>query len=102
MPPDPSVPYAESIGALNALRTEGKIRHIGVSNVTPEQLAAARAITGIATVQNRLNLTNGNWHNMLTECEPHQTGFIPYRPSVTSARGGQPPARRRPAAAPST
>jgi len=43
--PDPSVPYAESIGALNALRSEGKIRHIGVSNVTPEQLAVARTIT---------------------------------------------------------
>ncbi len=78
--PDPAVPYAESIGALGALRGEGKIRHIGVSNVTPEQLAAARTITGIATVQNRLNLTNGNWRNMLTECELHETGFIPYRP----------------------
>jgi hypothetical protein len=40
----------------------------------------ARTITGIATVQNRLNLTNGNWHYMLTECELHETGFIPYRP----------------------
>ena len=78
--PDPSIPYAESIGALNALRTEGKIRHIGVSNVTPEQLAAARTITDIATVQNRLNLANGNWHDMLTECERHETGFVPYRP----------------------
>ena len=78
--PDPSVPYAESIGALNALRSEGKVRHIGVSNVTPEQLAVARTITDIATVQNRLNLTNGNWHDMLTECELHETGFIPYRP----------------------
>jgi aryl-alcohol dehydrogenase-like predicted oxidoreductase len=77
--PDPSVPYAESIGALSALRSEGKIRHIGVSNVTPGQLATARTITDIATVQNRLNLTYGNWHNMLTECE-QQTGFIPYRP----------------------
>jgi aryl-alcohol dehydrogenase-like predicted oxidoreductase len=78
--PDPSVPYAESIGALNALRSEGKIRHIGISNVTPEQLAVARSITDIATVQNRLNLTNGNWHNMLTECELRKIGFMPYRP----------------------
>jgi len=78
--PDPSVPYAESIGALNALQSEGKIRHIGLSNVTPEQLAVARTITDIATVQNRLNFTNGNWHNMLTECESHEIGFIPYRP----------------------
>ncbi len=78
--PDPAVPYAESIGALSALRGEGKIWHIGVSNVTPEQLAVARTITDIATVQNRLNLANGDWHNMLIECESNVIGFIPYRP----------------------
>ena len=78
--PDPAVPLAESIGALNALRSEGKIRHIGVSNVTPGQLADARTITGIATVQNRLDLADGSWHNVLTECELHGVGFIPYRP----------------------
>ena len=78
--PDPTVPYAESIGTLEALRREGKIRHIGVSNVTPEQLAIARAITGIATVQNRLDLGSHSWRDMLTECETHGTGFIPYRP----------------------
>jgi pyridoxine 4-dehydrogenase len=68
--PDPAVPSAESIGALKTLRSEGKIRHIGVSNVTPDQLTAARTIADIATV----------WHNMLTECELHEIGFIPYRP----------------------
>jgi pyridoxine 4-dehydrogenase len=78
--PDPAVPYAESIGTLEALRREGKIRHIGVSNVTPEQLSIARAITDIATVQNRLDLTSDRWRNVLTECETHGTGFIPYRP----------------------
>ena len=78
--PDPSVPYAESIGALSVLRSEGKIRHIGVSNVTPEQLAVARTITDIATVQNRLDFSNGNWRSMLAECELHEIGFIPYRP----------------------
>lgn len=51
----------------------------------------ARAITDIATVQNRLNLTNGNWHDMLTECERHETGFIPYRP----LRAWDDPARRQ-------
>jgi pyridoxine 4-dehydrogenase len=78
--PDPSVPFAESIGALSALRSKGKIRHIGVSNVTSEQLAAARTITDIATVQNRLDLADGNWRHLLTECELHESGFIPYRP----------------------
>jgi aryl-alcohol dehydrogenase-like predicted oxidoreductase len=104
--PDPSVPYAESIGALNALRREGKIRHIGVSNVTPEQLAVARTITGIATVQNRLNLTNGNWHDMLTECERHGTGFIPSAPGTTrhtgrSSRQPPPATAQTPARSPS-
>ena len=78
--PDPSVPFAESIGALDALRREGKIRHVGVSNVTPEQLAVARAGTDIATVQNRLNLTTGDWRTVLTDCERRGIGFIPYRP----------------------
>jgi aryl-alcohol dehydrogenase-like predicted oxidoreductase len=78
--PDPAVPYAESIGALNDLQREGKIRHIGVSNVTLQQLAAARTVTAISTVQNHLDLTSHYWHDMLTECEPHNIGFIPYRP----------------------
>ena len=78
--PDPAVPFAESIGALDALKREGKIRHIGVSNVTPEQLAVALTSTDIATVQNRLNLTTGGWRTVLTECERREIGFIPYRP----------------------
>jgi pyridoxine 4-dehydrogenase len=77
--PDPSVRQAESIGALSALRVQGKIRHIGVSNVTPELFAVARAVTDIATVQNRLNLDN-RWHDMLTECGSHGVGSIPYHP----------------------
>jgi pyridoxine 4-dehydrogenase len=78
--PDPAVPYAESIGALHALQSEGKIRHIGVSNVTLEQLASARSVTDISTVQNQLDLTSSRWRDMLTECESHEIGFIPYRP----------------------
>jgi pyridoxine 4-dehydrogenase len=71
---------SESIDALSALRSEGKIWHIGVSNVTPEQFAVVRSITDIATVQNRLNLANGDWHNMLIECESNEIGFIPAAP----------------------
>ena len=56
--PDPAVPYDESIEALRDLQREGKIRHIGVSNVTLEQLAVARNIVTIRTVQNQLDLTN--------------------------------------------
>jgi pyridoxine 4-dehydrogenase len=78
--PDPAVPYLESIGALKDLQSEGKIRHIGVSNVSLQQLAGARSVTEISTVQNRLDLTNNRWREMLTECESHDIGFIPYRP----------------------
>jgi hypothetical protein len=52
----------------------------GVSNVALEELAVARTITDLATVQHRLDLANGNWRNMLTECERHEIGSIPYRP----------------------
>lgn len=68
------------MGALDALRSEGKIRHIGVCNVTVDELAVARATTEVATVQHRLDLTNETWRDMLTECERHGLGFIPYRP----------------------
>ena len=78
--PDPNVPFAESIGALDDLRREGKIRHIGISNVTLEQLGVARAISTVSTVQNRLDLTRSDWREMLTECEAQGIGFIPYRP----------------------
>jgi aryl-alcohol dehydrogenase-like predicted oxidoreductase len=78
--PDPAVPYLESIGALRDLQSEGKIRHIGVSNVTLEQLAGARSVTDISTVQNQLDFSDNRWRDILTECESHEIGFIPYRP----------------------
>jgi len=70
----------ESIGALKDLRSEGKIRHIGLCNVTLEQLAGARSVTDISSVQNRLDFSDNRWRDMLTECESHEIGFIPYRP----------------------
>lgn len=51
----------------------------------------ARTITDIATVQNRLNLTSGNWRDMLSECGSHQIGFIPYRPLRAWNDLGRPP-----------
>jgi pyridoxine 4-dehydrogenase len=78
--PDPAVPIAESIGALKDLQNEGKIRHIGVSNVTLEQLAVARTVADISTVQNRLDFSDSRWRDMLNECATHEIGFIPYRP----------------------
>jgi aryl-alcohol dehydrogenase-like predicted oxidoreductase len=78
--PDPDVPFEESIGAMRELQDEGKVLHIGVCNVTLEQLAVARSIAQIATVQNPFNLTDTSHADLLDECEAHGMGFMPYRP----------------------
>jgi pyridoxine 4-dehydrogenase len=73
---DRSVPYAESVGALADLRAEGKIRHIGVSNVTLAELAVAREVTQIASVQNRYNVADRRFADVLAECERSGFAFI--------------------------
>lgn len=78
--PDPDVPLEESIGAMKELQQEGKVLHVGVCNVTVEQLAIARSIVKIATVQSPFNLADTSRANLLTECERHGIGFMPYRP----------------------
>ncbi len=66
--PDPEVPYADSVGALKELQDEGKIRHIGVSNVSTEELAEAREIVEVVTVQNRFNLEDRSSEDVLEVC----------------------------------
>ena len=78
--PDPDVPFEESIGAIRELQQEGKVLHVGVCNVTVEQLAVARSIVEIATVQSPFNLVDTSRADLLTECEAHGVGFMPYRP----------------------
>ncbi len=78
--PDENVPYAESVGALKELQDEGKIRHIGVSNVSVEQLAQARALVDVVTVQNRFNLTDRTDQDVLDVCERDGLGFFPWFP----------------------
>ncbi len=78
--PDENVPYAESVGALKELQDEGKIRHIGVSNVNVEQLAEARAIVEVVTVQNRFNLVDRVDQDVLDVCDRDGIGFIPWFP----------------------
>jgi aryl-alcohol dehydrogenase-like predicted oxidoreductase len=78
--PDPGVPLQESIGAIKEMQQEGKVLHIGICNVTPRQLALARSIAEIATVQSPFNLADTSNADLLAECEPHGTGFMPYRP----------------------
>jgi len=78
--PDPEVPYADSVGTLKELQDEGKIRHVGVSNVTVEQLAQARSIVDVVTVQNRFNLTDRSSADVLAVCERDGLGFLPWFP----------------------
>jgi pyridoxine 4-dehydrogenase len=77
---DPRVPIEDSIAALAELREEGKIRHIGVSNVSGEELERARQIAPIVSVQNRYNLTARSSEEVLEECERAGLGFLPYFP----------------------
>jgi aryl-alcohol dehydrogenase-like predicted oxidoreductase len=81
--PDPKVPYEESIGALKELQDAGKIRLVGVSNVSLEQLATARSIVEVVSVQNRYNLTDRRSEDVLDECERQGLGFIPWFPLAT-------------------
>lgn len=78
--PDPNVPFAESVGALADLQRIGKIRHIGISNVTVAQLDLARSITPIVSVQNAYNLRNQTSEDVLAACERLGIAFLPWYP----------------------
>jgi pyridoxine 4-dehydrogenase len=80
---DPEVPLADQLGALVELEAEGKIGHIGLSEVTVPELRAARAITPIATVQNLYNLSDRSAGPVLDYCERENIGFIPWFPMAT-------------------
>ena len=81
--PDDNVPYEDSVGALKELQEEGKIRHIGISNVSVEQLEQARSLVEVVTVQNRYNLTARDSEDVLEACEREGIGFIPWFPLAT-------------------
>jgi aryl-alcohol dehydrogenase-like predicted oxidoreductase len=92
---DRKVPYEESVGALKELQDAGKIRHVGVSNVSVENLEQARGIVTVHTVQNRFNLTDRAHEDVLDHCEREGIGFIPYFPLAAGelARPGGPVAQ---------
>jgi pyridoxine 4-dehydrogenase len=77
---DPRVPIEESLGAMAALRVEGKVDMIGVSNVSIEELERARAITDIVSVQNRYSLGDRESEDVLAICERDGIAFLPWRP----------------------
>jgi pyridoxine 4-dehydrogenase len=88
---DPKVPMEDQIGALARLQEEGKILHIGLSEVNVEQITAVRRIVDVVTVQNLYNLVNRKSEGVLEYCEGEQIGFIPWFPLATgdlAAPGG--------------
>ena len=77
---DPAIPVEETMGIFRDLRDEGKIRHIGLSEVGVEEIERARSVVEIATVQNVYNLVTRNHEDVLTYCEQNMIAFIPFWP----------------------
>ena len=78
--PDPDVPFAESVGALVELKEQGKIRHIGLSNVNEEQLRTAQQLTPIVSIQNRYNVNDRDSESLIDLCEQERLTFLPWAP----------------------
>jgi pyridoxine 4-dehydrogenase len=78
--PDPKVPYTESVGALVELKNEGKIRHIGLSNVSEAQLREAERLTPVVSVQNRYNASDRSSESMVDVCDQESIAFLPWAP----------------------
>lgn len=88
---DPRVPFEDSLGALIDAKRDGKVRHIGLSNVSVEQLDRARELTEIVSVQNRYSLADRGHEDVLDACEERGIGFIPWYPLAAgplARRGG--------------
>ncbi len=86
---DPDVPLEDQVGELKALQDEGKIRHIGLSEVSVAQAEAAQRIAPIASVQNLYNLTDRSAEDLLDWAEKNGTGFIPWFPLATGKLTGE-------------
>ena len=87
--PDPRVPFEDSVGTLVELQQVGKIRHIGLSNVTVDELDRASALTPIASVQNRYSPVDRSSEDVLARCEAEAIGFLPWAPLEGGGIGGE-------------
>ncbi|TMC50007.1 MAG: oxidoreductase [Chloroflexi bacterium] len=87
--PDRKVPYAETVGVFRDLQQAGLVRHIGVSNVSLEQLGVARGIVEVVSVQNRYNLTDRASEPVLEACTRDGVAFIPWYPLATGKLAGE-------------
>jgi aryl-alcohol dehydrogenase-like predicted oxidoreductase len=83
---DPRVPLAESLGTIAELKNEGKIRHVGVSNVTEDELRAAQQILPVVSVQNRFNVTDRQSQPLIDLCEQDSLVFLPWAPIQQTER----------------
>jgi len=86
--PDPRVPFEDSVGTLAELRSEGKIRHIGLSNVSVDQLRKALRLAPIASVQNRYNIADRSSEDVLAECTREGIAFLPWYPLEAGGSAG--------------
>lgn len=78
--PDPDTPFEDSVHRLAELKDAGLVDHVGLSNVSVDQLETARDIVDVATVQNEYNVANRDHEDVLSACEDYDIGFIPYFP----------------------
>jgi pyridoxine 4-dehydrogenase len=87
--PDPEVPIEESAGELARLRDEGKIRHVGLSNVSVDELERARRVVPVVSVQNRYSLSERSSEDVLEACERHGLAFLPWFPLASGSLARQ-------------
>jgi aryl-alcohol dehydrogenase-like predicted oxidoreductase len=78
--PDPAVSFDASMEALARLREQGKIRHVGLSNVTVEHVERARRVVPVVSVQNRYSFSDQEWNYMVDHCESNGMAFMPWSP----------------------
>jgi aryl-alcohol dehydrogenase-like predicted oxidoreductase len=84
--PDPQVPIEDSVGEILRMKEEGKIRHIGVCNVTEQELRRAQSVTTIVSVQNRYNVADRTSEPMVELCAKEGLAFLPWAPIIDSDR----------------
>jgi aryl-alcohol dehydrogenase-like predicted oxidoreductase len=87
--PDPAVSFDASIEALARLREQGKIRHVGLSNVTQEHIQRARKIVPIVSVQNRYSFSDREWDYVLDYCEANGIAFLPWGPMAQARKANE-------------
>ena len=85
--PDPDTDFEASVHAFAEMKDAGQIAHVGLSNVTVEQLETAMEIVDVATVQNRYNVGHRDDEDVLRACERHDVGFIPWGPMYAVEEG---------------